>query len=413
MIQYITQIIIDIFNGFNSYASSNPIVAGAISLWGLTAFSYFARHIPYKIWRFTKKQSTTKLTIMSTSLAFHNFLEWYNHKGYDKRLRSFKISSGKWGTDSRAKKSIGYGKHFFIYGLRPGFISLSQQENTNSDMERDEITITIFGRDSNIYDKMFGEVKNNDITLRNKFVVYKHMGENWGRVPNQRKRKIDTIFLNKGIKKKVFNFIDLFRNNENWYLDHGLSYQCGILLYGPPGCGKTSLVKSIASYYNYSLYILPASRLHKIYDAMSGLEEHSIILIEDIDTDDITKKRKKSNKKDKNGDEDGRGFSLSNLSDILNTIDGVISNHGRLLIATTNHIEKLDAALIRAGRFDLKVKLDYADLYTLKQFINNYYPKFNIPENFKLNEKITSSDIQAAILKNLDDPKNVLKLLVK
>ena len=49
------------------------------------------------------------------------------------------------------------------------------------------------------------------------------------------------------------------------------------------------------------------------------------------------------------------------LSGLLNALDGVASQEGRILIMTTNHIEKLDSALIRPGRIDLRLELNYAD----------------------------------------------------
>lgn len=49
------------------------------------------------------------------------------------------------------------------------------------------------------------------------------------------------------------------------------------------------------------------------------------------------------------------------LSALLNVLDGVASQEGRVLIMTTNHIEKLDAALVRSGRVDKKVEFRLAD----------------------------------------------------
>ena len=88
---------------------------------------------------------------------------------------------------------------------------------------------------------------------------------------------------------------------------------------------------------------------------MLNLPENSIVLIEDIDTENATKDRSYTSKSKDEKTEDI--FSFTNLSDILNSIDGLISNHGRILIATTNHKDNLDKALIRDGRFDLKIEL--------------------------------------------------------
>lgn len=415
-----------IINSFTVYSKESPIIAGAVSLWFLGTFSYFTRNIPRNIWEVIKKQSTTKLSIISTSEAFHNFLDWYNQNGYDKKLRSFKISSGRWGDADKARKSIGYGTHFFMHGFRPGIITLTQQENTVSSMERDSIDITMLGRNQKIYDNIFNQIKEEE-TIHNNLLVYKY-DEYWKRSPLQRKRNIDTVFLNKSVKEKVLTFIDNFKSREDWYLKNGISYQTGIILYGSPGCGKTSFVKALASHYNTKLYILPVSSIRDINNAMFELPEYSMMLIEDIDTEGATRKRSEDvsqNQKLKLNDSSGKGktegedgdilsmFSMSNLSDILNTIDGIITSHGRILIVTTNHIEKLDSALVRDGRFDLRVNLEYSDDYAIRKFINNYYPEYEISDKIKFQKELSIAKLQGLIMKNLDNPENVIEKIRK
>jgi len=397
-----------VVSDFNLYAKQYPMVAGAFSLWILGVLSYLARDIPKKIFVILDKQCFTRLSLMSTSQSYHNFLEWLEINNYTKKIRSIKISCGKYGHDS-AKKSVGYGTHFFIYKFRPFKLEMNRLE-TIADMEKDEIIISILGRSQKFINKIFDEI-NHMNSEKDNLIIYKYQDSCWNQASEQRKRKINTVFLDVDTKNTVMKYIEDFIAKEDWYIDNGLSYQTGILLYGPPGCGKTSLIKAIASKIDREIYVLNASKLAHIEPALLNLPKNSIVLIEDIDTENATKDRSNISK---SKNEKTRGvFAHANLSDILNSIDGLIANHGRILIATTNHKDNLDKALIRDGRFDLKIELKYADNSVVKQFFNNYYPDFKIPASFNTKPCVSSAKIQTLIFKYMDNPEEVIRRIGK
>lgn len=398
-------------DSFNAYAKENQMVAGAVSLWFLGVMSFLLKGVPRFLFETFLRHTTTELTMLSANDSFHNFVTWYQDNGYSKKSRRIKISNGRYG-DDKSIKSLGYGKHYIWFKRRLLMIELSSKDASATEREKEQITITKIGRSHKIFDILFTEIKKNEDNSNNT-ILKKYDGEFWERAHEQRPRSFDSIFLSDGVKDKLINHLDQFKSREQWYLDHGIPYQTGIILYGPPGTGKTSLIKAIANYLNYSLNILPASSLFKIQQAMLSLPEKSIIMIEDIDRDSATNiKKSVANKKTPKGmlpkikDDDEREemsfvFSLTSMSDVLNAMDGVHSVHGRILIITTNNIDKLDPTLLRPGRIDLRLYLGYVNHFILNQFVNSFYPGESIPDGFKTEDNLSSAEIQNRVQENL------------
>lgn len=151
------------------------------------------------------------------------------------------------------------------------------------------------------------------------------------------------------------DFLD--EDTQKWYVDRGIPYQRGYLLYGPPRTGKSSFSLLLAGEYKLDIYTLQLlgisnSKLMKLF---TKLPPHYIVLLEDVDIAGIGQRDDMDTDQENNL---GPGVTLSGL---LNVLDGVSSQEGQVLIMTTNHIEHLDEALIRPGQADKKVYFKLAD----------------------------------------------------
>ncbi|KAF3785539.1 ATP-dependent zinc metalloprotease [Nymphaea thermarum] len=179
-------------------------------------------------------------------------------------------------------------------------------------------------------------------------------------------------------KADILEDLDFFKNGKDYYRKIGKTWKRGYLLYGPPGTGKSTLIAAIAKYMDYDVYDLELTAVKNNTDLRKLFIEtssKSIIVIEDIDCSvDLTADRKKKTKKtSEEGSSEAEGPKLPGtespekeeskvtLSGLLNFIDGLWSSCGeeRLIIFTTNHIEKLDPALIRTGRMDKHIEMSY------------------------------------------------------
>jgi chaperone BCS1 len=180
------------------------------------------------------------------------------------------------------------------------------------------------------------------------------------------KRDISTVILNDKQKGELLKDVEGFLDPDSqlWYSNRRMPYRKGYLLHGPPGTGKSSLSFAIAGISGLDIYILSLSALTEasLRSLFAMLPSRCVILLEDIDA--VSSNRSEDSLRIATGSSSKESKSVGgkvSLSALLNVIDGVASQEGRILIMTTNYIERLDEALIRPGRVDKKVELGLAD----------------------------------------------------
>lgn len=154
------------------------------------------------------------------------------------------------------------------------------------------------------------------------------------------------------VKKEIIDYIEFPIKNKELAAKYGLKPPKGILLFGPPGCGKTLMMKALASdaklnfiYVNVSdimskWYGESEARLRELF-ANARKNAPCILFFDEIDT--IGTKRESHT---------GDSVTPRLLSLMLSEIDGLHSDDGVIIVGSTNVPHLLDKALLRAGRFD-------------------------------------------------------------
>tara|TARA_B110000967_G_C18874665_1_gene557593 strand:+ start:1169 stop:2482 length:1314 start_codon:yes stop_codon:yes gene_type:complete len=193
----------------------------------------------------------------------------------------------------------------------------------------------------------------------------------WDLLSKSPKRPLATVYLKENHKEEIMATTNKFFSSDTReiYLSFGIPYKSVQLIHGPPGTGKTSLIKSIASDLNCDLYILPISKDMldtNLVDAFSYIsqkeEKERIIVIEDIDTLFDSDRK------------EGDNMNGITLQAFLNCLDGFTCVEGTMLFLTANKPEVLDYAMVRSCRIDNKIKLDYADEYQTREMFMKFMP---------------------------------------
>ena len=175
--------------------------------------------------------------------------------------------------------------------------------------------------------------------------------------------------LDHDLTKDLIDDARKFLESGKWYADLGIPYRRGYLLYGPPGCGKTSFCQVLAGALRLDVCILTLSNKGMDDNGLAALlrdaPSHSVVILEDVDAVFAQRELQRSA---------GDGASGITFSGLLNAIDGVASQEGRLFMMTTNHIERLDPALIRPGRCDVKVMVCNASRDQMAAMFLRFFP---------------------------------------
>uniref|UniRef100_A0A3Q7F3D3 Uncharacterized protein n=1 Tax=Solanum lycopersicum TaxID=4081 RepID=A0A3Q7F3D3_SOLLC len=146
----------------------------------------------------------------------------------------------------------------------------------------------------------------------------------WSQVVFEHPSTFNTLAMEPNKKQEIKDDLETFSKSKDYYAKIGKAWKRGYLLYGPPGTGKSSMIAAMANFLQYDVYDLE----------LTAVKDNTELRKLLIDT---------------------------------TTIGGE-----RLIVFTTNFVEKLDPALIRRGRMDKHIELSYCCFESFKVLANNY-----------------------------------------
>ncbi|OAA39128.1 mitochondrial chaperone BCS1 [Metarhizium rileyi] len=372
----------------------NPVFAGGIGLASLGAAAAFARRGAIVSLGAARRRLLVNVEISKQDPAYPWILAWLSQPrvatGFiaSRITRIHNLSVTTRTTNSRVAGAEGpvnasfflqpgYGRHVVKFGN--AYIAVNREKHSTANMNTGEpheiVQLTTLWAYRHTFEGIFAEAHTLAAKANEgKTVVYSARGMEWSPLGDSRKKRpLGSVILDVGVKESIVADVKDFLSRQQWYVDRGIPYRRGYLLYGPPGSGKSSFIQALAGELDFGVAMINLSEMgmtdDKLAYLLTKLPKRCLLLLEDADAAFVNRRHR---------DTDGYSGATVTFSGLLNALDGVAASEERIAFLTTNHIERLDPALIRPGRVDMMTRIGEATRYQAGHMWDRFYGDVDI-----------------------------------
>lgn len=251
--------------------------------------------------------------------------------------------------------------------------------------------------------KYVEEFTNRDYNVKTVTIADNQSESNW---VNHKLRTFDDVFIPVTQKKFLIESIDAYVNNRDFYIKNNIPNHFGVLLYGRPAGGKTSIAQAIADHIGAELTVVNGDAISEIKEVIehnmgtNSMDDriYRVLLFEDIDSGLFNLTREKTDNENDNKKKKNVGMAT-----ILNALDGIGAPTNVIYVFTTNHVEALDPAFIRPGRCDIHLEIKGVVKETFCDFLTCHYPDSFHPsqldKDYEVKEGLTFAELQTHVMK--------------
>ncbi len=393
----------------------NQFAQAALVAAPVTAATYALKSVPKSIYRGAKKLVSVDVRFNSDMPDFEAVVRFITKNVvYDKFSRNFTYQTEtKWDREEWTEETkhhgltTGYGTHIGFYKRHLVLVDRFLDEGNNTEKFKEHLRLTFFTRSRQVvrdFTMDVAKAAGNNVETFDSVPIHINSGSCWSRMGKLPLRGMDTVFTADDAGIKLVEAIRSFEAKKAEHHRLGLPHHMGIMMESEPGCGKSSMIHAVASATERSIYYLNLGSLEKdkhLTDLLNGRHDWSkiILAVEDIDAAGV-----KVNRSVPASDEDSGGppkeeSSPVSLSAILNVLDGILCPDGLVVIATTNHHDRLDPALTRPGRFDHTLrlgKIGYDQFVKMADLFNAPLSNFDVANDVAM----TGAEMRALIMKD-------------
>jgi chaperone BCS1 len=399
------------------------------------------RKLPGQIVRFAWRQISIEVAVRNDTDLFDAVEHWLARRGTGGRTRVFAAQyrfgapeldpAGDQQADGLDRRKVaglelapGEGSHWIWFCGKPVLLVRSaerpKQQTNYIGRARESFTLYFPGRRLDLPTAFLNEAVEFCNPPDRKLVRIFTAGlDEWRASSACRVRPPGTVVLRDGVLDRLVADVRRFFDRQAWYTEIGIPYRRGYLFTGPPGNGKTTTVQVLAGVFGAPVCVLdlgnPMLSDEKLRVLMNTAPVGAFFLLEDIDA--LFRKRHRQVTPKTDEGEAAPPTAGITFSGLLNALDGVMAPSGRLVFMSTNHPEKLDPALIRPGRVDVRIEFPDADAGQARQMFLRFFSDGEridrLADEFarSVGDGVHSmAAVQGLLLESVDDPIRAVRL---
>lgn len=352
-----------LYDALTAALSANPILTVSLGGFAVAAGLRVLQGAPTAIGKALAAALTINVKVTSRYSVYNDVVGYLGHHVLPWSGRSLAPMHGN------ATLTTGYGAGLARYGDVLVFYRRTIDSGQNG-YQNETLDLRFLCRDRAVPLRFVREAARTDeaCNIRVRVVESEHGCE---RVVSKPKRSLASVHVDREVKASIVSAFEAFRSGEADYLARGIPYRFCAVFHGPPGTGKTSLIHALAS--KFDLSIVYAATLDGISRVAGSCGPDDLLVIEDIDSManglDRTDRAPNAPRQRIEVAQDG----TPPLHALLNALDGFCTPHGLKVVITTNHVDRLDPALLRPGRADLLIEIGLLQDATVREMFADRY----------------------------------------
>jgi chaperone BCS1 len=406
----------NLWNETQKLVSANQFAQGGLLLMVLGGAAAYLRNLPRQLYNWCFERLVITVQVDSKDNAFTWFQVWLSKQHVAGKMRDLALTTRNnlqggftISDEENAPKALLAPTdgtfHVCLEGQRYWFsASRERMQGSNSVLIGFHETLTIrtlFTNRAALHALVASAYKAVHVPEEPRVDILAPRWDDWNVVQRVKPRAPESLVYANGLFEKILEDARKFLASEQWYTDMGIPWRRGYLLHGPPGNGKSSLITALAGAIKRSVCVMNLSSLALTDEAVTNLlgeaPEGSLVLLEDVDA--VFTGRERSS---------GNDSKLS-FNGLLNALDGVTAQQGRMVFMTTNHLEKLDPALVRPGRCDVHQFVGNATREQIAGMLTRFYATLEADAAHALSVRIqdhalSMARVQEYLVRHRDDP---------